>query len=374
MFTRIYFIAKKEMIQLLRDRRTFGMLLIAPVIQLIIFGYVATTEVKQSGLALCDLNRTAESRGFVERFTAGGYFNVTAYVDGVDDINPILDSRQAVVAMIIPRDFDRKLARGDTAAVGIYIDGTNSNLATIVSAYIKQIAGEYSKELVFDYFDRNGITIPEIMTARPRVWFNPELKSVNFMVPGVMAILTLLLLMNLTALAIVREREVGTVEQLAVTPIKALDLVIGKSLPPMFIGYLIITLVLVLGLAWFKISFEGSVLLLYFLSFFFILACLAAGLLISALSQTADQAMWANQVFFIPNVLLSGFIFPISNMPKPIQLITYLLPMRYYLDIIRGIFLRGAGLRQHWNEALILLIWGLVVLSIASLKLKKKLV
>ncbi|MEE9553705.1 MAG: ABC transporter permease, partial [candidate division Zixibacteria bacterium] len=228
--------------------------------------------------------------------------------------------------------------------------------------------------LAHEFFLSKGIEPPKLNRSEPRVWFNPELKSANFMVPGVMAMLTLILLLNLTTLGVVREREQGTAEQLAVTPIKPLDLILGKLLPPIFIGYIIITLVLVVGLLWFKIDFAGSVFLLYFLSIFFILACLTAGLLISTFAYTGDQAIWINQVFIIPNILLSGFIFPISNMPKAIQAVTYFLPMRYYLKVIRGIFLRGAGFGQLWDEALILLAWTVIITTLASMRLKRGLV
>lgn len=374
MFRRIYFIARKEFIQLLRDRRIFGMLIIAPIIQLVIFGYVARTDIRKTPMVICDQSRTPDSRDFVSRFVSSGYFKVVGFVDGQDDIDSYLDSGGAILGIIIPADFARLLKRGEEATVGIYIDGTNSNLATIVSGYAQMIVRGFSADLAMEYLSSQGIRPPELPETEPRIWFNPELKSVNFMVPGVMAMLTLILLLNLTTLGIVREREQGTAEQLAVTPINPLDLLIGKLIPPLFVGYMVITLVLVVGLAWFEIAFVGSIAALYLLSASYILACLSAGLLISTFSYTADQAMWANQVFTIPNVLLSGFIFPINNMPEPIQLATYLLPMRYFLTIIRGLFLRGSNITDVWQEALILLAWSVIVITLASLKLKKRLV
>lgn len=374
MFRRIYFIAQKEFIQLLRDRRIFGMLIIAPIIQLVVFGYVARTDIRKTAMVVCDQSRTPDSRDFVSRFVSSGYFKVVGFVDGQDDIDSYLDSGEAILAIIIPTDFARLLKRGEEATVGIYIDGTNSNLATIVSGYAQMIVRGFSADLATEYLFSRGIPPLALPETEPRIWFNPELKSVNFMVPGVMAMLTLILLLNLTTLGIVREREQGTAEQLAVTPINPLDLLIGKLIPPLFVGYMVITLVLVVGLAWFEIAFVGSIAVLYLLSATFILACLSAGLLISTFSYTADQAMWANQVFTIPNVLLSGFIFPINNMPEPIQLATYLLPMRYFLTIIRGLFLRGSNIMDLWQEAIILLAWSAIVITLASLKLKKRLV
>lgn len=374
MFGRVSAIARKEFVQLLRDRRTLIVLIIAPVIQLIIFGYVATTEIKKNAMIVCDESRSARSRDLIRRFIASGYFEVAGYVDGRSGIDRYLDSGDAVVALVIPPDFAAAVDRGRAATVGIYVDGTNSNLATILFNYLQMIVAEYSRDLTLEYFHGTGLQPPVFPRTQPRVWFNPELKSANFMVPGVMAMLTLVLLLNLTTLAIVREREKGTAEQLAVTPINPLDLLAGKLIPPLCMGYLVITLVLIVGLVWFKIAFAGSVILLYFLSAFFILAALSAGLFISTFSYTGDQAMWANQVFIIPNILLSGFIFPISNMPGPIQLITYILPMRYFLVIIRGLFLRGSVLADLWQEAAILLAWSLVVITLASLRLRKRLV
>jgi ABC-2 type transport system permease protein len=374
MIARLSAIARKEFIQLLRDRRTLISLMVAPLIQLIVFGYVATTDIKESPAVICDESKSARSRELVERFVSSGYFEIAAYIDGRKKIDEFLDSGDAVLGIVIPPDFDDSVGEGKEATIGIYIDGTNSNLATIVSGYVEMIVGQYSRDLTLQYIRKTGLPYSRFPESEPRVWFNPELKSANFMVPGVMAMLTLILLLNLTTMAVVREREQGTAEQLAVTPIKPLDLLAGKLLPPLCMGYIIITLVLVVGMLWFKIAFVGSIILLYSLSAFFILASLSAGLFISSFSYTGDQAMLANQVFAIPNILLSGFIFPISNMPEPIQLVTYLLPMRYYLVIIRGLFLRGSVLADLWQEALILLVWSLVIFYMASLRLKRKLV
>ena len=345
---RIFFIAQKEFIQLLRDRRTLGLVLIAPIIQLIVFGYVATTEVKKSPMVVCDYDRSPRSRDLISRFQSSGYFELYDYVSDEKIIDSYLDHGKAVVGIIVPPDFSEKISKGKETGIGIYIDGTNSNLALILTGYLRMIVSQYSNEISISYIKSLGINPPDLIESRPRVWFNQELKSANFMVPGVMAMLTLMLLLNLTALAIVRERESGTAEQISVTPIRPLELIFGKIIPPIIMGYLVITLVMVVGLVWFNIGFAGSVLLLYFFALFFVVASLSAGLLISTFSQTADQAMWANQVFIIPNILLSGFIFPIANMPRAIQLVTYFLPMRYFLKIIRGIFMRGAGFAPEY--------------------------
>jgi len=374
MFFRIIQIIKKELIQTLRDKRAFGILLIAPLIQLLIFGYVATTDIKKSAAVICDFDQSPASRELVRKLTASGYFEDKYYNTSQAEIDRLIDSGDAILGFIIPPDFQILLKRGEAVTIGIALDGANSNRATILSGYIKFILADYSSQVVSRFVGMSGSQINSPLDVQPRVWFNPDLKSVNFMVPGVIAMLTLILLLNITTLSIVRERELGTAEQLTVTPIRPLELVIGKIVPAGFTGFLVTTLVLVAALVWFKIDFMGSVLLLYFFAGIFMFCSIAMGLLISTYSQTGDQAMWTNQFIMMPNVLLSGFIFPIDNMPVAIQYITYILPMRYYLEIIRGIFLRGAGFVELWPQAAALSGLGLIIVALASVRLKKHLV
>lgn len=374
MFYRILQIIIKELIQTLRDKLSFTILLIAPIIQLLIFGYVATTDIKRTSAVICDYDSTPASREFIKKFTASGYFEDKYYTRSSEAFNRYLDAGQAVVGITIPSGFQGILKKGRQASVGFTLDGTNSNLATILSGYISFITADYSRQISDNFIKNKGLRLTGGIDVRPRVWFNPDLKSANFMVPGVMGMLTLILLLNLTSLSVVRERELGTAEQLVVTPIKPIELIIGKIIPACFAGYLVTTLVLVTGLIWFKIYFAGSVLLLYIFAGFFMFCAISMGLLISTYSQTGDQAMWTNQFFMMPNVLLSGFIFPINNMPEVIQYLTYILPMRYYLRIIRGIFLQGAGFLDLWPQAMALLGWAVIVLILAALRLRKHLV
>jgi len=374
MIYRIIQLVKKELIQTLRDKRAFGILLIAPMLQLVVFGYVATTDIKRSAAVICDYDQTPASRTLIRKFTASGYFEDKYYTVSQAEIDRYIDSGKAVVGIIIPPGFQKAIKSAKPVIVGFALDGANSNLATILSGYIRFIMADYSNQVIGEFIGKSAIDASIPLDVKPRVWFNPDLKSVNYMVPGVIAMLTLILLLTLTSLSIVRERELGTAEQIVVTPIRPIELVIGKIIPAGFAGFLVTTLVLVVGLIWFKINFVGSVLLLYFFAGFFMFCAISMGLLISTYSQTGDQAMWSNQFFMMPNVLLSGFIFPIDNMPELIQYITYVLPMRYYLVIIRGIFLQGAGFAELWPQAAILFTWGLVVITIASFRLKKHLV
>jgi len=374
MFRRIYHLSLKELIQTLRDRRSVGLLLIAPLFQLLIFGYVATTDLKRSSLVVCDYSSTPQSREFVRAFTSSGYFEDDYYVRSENEIDNYLDRGKAVAAMVIPGDFAACLEKGKPVSVGFILDGANSNRATILSGYIEFITSDYSSKIAKQVLSRAGREMRPLINIEPRVWFNPELKSVNYMVPGVMGMLTMILLMNITSLCIVREREVGTAEQLVATPIKPIELIIGKTIPAAFAGFLVTTLVLVFGLVWFNIDFAGSVWLLYLFAAFFMFCAISMGLMISTYSQTGDQAIWASMFFMVPNMLLSGFIFPINNMPKIVQYITYCLPMRYYLKIIRGIFLQGAGFIQLWPQAAALFGWGVLVAVFAALRLRRHLI
>lgn len=373
MFWRIFHLSIKELIQTLRDRRSVGLLLLAPIAQLLIFGYVATTDLKRSPMVICDYSQTQQSRDFIRAFTSSAYFNDSYYVNSTDDIDYYIDRGKAVAAMMVPRDFAACMEKGEPVTVGFIIDGTNSNRATILNGYIEFITGDYSSKITRQVLNRMGRKFQPLINIEPRVWFNPELKSVNFMVPGVIGMLTMILLLNITSLSIVREREVGTAEQLVVTPIRPVELIVGKTIPAAFAGFLVTTLVLVFGLVWFNIDFAGSVWLLYLLAAFFMFCAISVGLIISTYSNTGDQAIWANQFFMMPNMLLSGFIFPIDNMPKVVQYFTYCLPMRYYLKIIRGIFLQGAGFMQLWPQAAALMGWGLLAASFAILRLRKRL-
>ena len=374
MFYRIFHIVKKELIQSLRDKRAFGMLLVAPIVQLLVFGYVATTDIKRSSAVICDYDRSAASRAYIRKFTSSGYFDDRHYTQSMTEMERLIERGEAVVGIVIPTDFQKHLRRGKEVFVSFVLDGTNSNRATILSSYIAFINADYSANIVSEYLPSPAVVAGISLDIQPRVWFNPDLKSVNFMVPGVMGMLTLILLLNITSLSIVRERELGTAEQIVVTPIRSIELVIGKIFPAAFAGYLLTTLVLVVGMIWFGIDFQGSVALLYLLAGMFMFCAISTGLLISTYAQTGDQAMWANQFFMMPNILLSGFIFPIDNMPQIIQYVTYILPMRYFLVIIRGIFLRGAGFAELWPQAMMLLLWGAVVVILASIRLRKHLV
>jgi ABC-2 type transport system permease protein len=363
---RLGHILRKEMIQMVRDKATFRLMVVTPVLQLLIYGYVATLDITQIPMVLCDLDRTQESRQLLERFTTSGYFELRTTVDTVRKLDPYLDSGAARLALVVPSDYTRNLKAGRTATVQLVLDGTNSNTATIALGYANTIVGEAGFNVVFDRFRRLGSRVERVLLEnQARVWYNPDLRSVQYMVPGVICVLLLQVLTPLTSMNIVREKERGTIEQLRVTPIRPAEMVLGKTLPGVIVGYFNVLIVVVVGRFWFEVPLRGSILLLVAASGLFILSALALGLFISTLADTQQQAFFTAVFFMIPNILLSGFMFPISSMPPAMQLFTYLIPMRYFLVIVRGIFLKGIGAAYLWRESLALAVFGAVLLTLS---------
>lgn len=367
-------IVRKEFHQIRRDRRMLAVSIIAPILQVVLLGYAATTDITYTSLLVCDMDRTSESRDFVKRFTNTTYFNHRYSVDLVDEVDPYLDNAKASIALVVPRGFGRKLLARETAEVQVIVDGTDANTANILLGYGTQIIASYSQSVLAQYSGivrgmRVGLVVPE-----PRIWFNPDLLSSHFMVPGVVALVLMIITMTLTSLGIVKEKEIGTLEQLMVTPIKPFELILGKLIPFVIIGFVDVLIVLAIARYWFRVPLVGNLLLLFGLSGLFILTTLGLGLFISTISRTQQQAMLIAQFFFfMPFMFLSGFSFPIANMPEVIQYITYLIPLRYFLEIVRGIFLKGATLAELWPQAVALFLFGAAILSLSTLRFHKKL-
>ena len=370
---RIFQIVWKEVIQIRRDRRMFGLVLLMPVMELFIFGYVVATDLDNIDLAVCDYSQSAESRAYVEQLERSGYFRIRAQCKGVGTISRLLDRGQVKVALAIPPDFAAKLKRNQPAEVMAALDGSNSNTAMIASSYLEQIT--LTQAVDVQLVDRSGgsqtLRHP-MVSVEPRVWFNPELRSVKFMVPAIICVLLMESLVILTAIAIVKEKERGTMEQLIVTPIRAYELILGKAIPFIGLGYMNVGVVILVGTYWFEVAIRGSVLLLLGLSGLFILTCLGMGLVVSAVSNTQQQASMAGQFVILPNMFFSGFMFPIASMPPLVQKLTYMIPLRYYITIARGIFLKGAGWAELKDEAAILLVYGVIILSLATVFFRKQ--
>jgi ABC-2 type transport system permease protein len=365
---------RKEFYQIRQDRRMLGVSLMAPVLQVLLLGYAATTDIRNSTMVVCDMDRTAESREVIRRFTTSGYFVYGFAVTDPDRADEIIARAKANMALTIPRGFGRELLAHRTAKLQILLDGADANTASILLGYASQIVGTYSLEILAEYAVAGpGGTGPRIV-PEPRVWFNPDLKSSNFMVPGVVALVLMIITMTLTSLGIVKEKEIGTLEQLMVTPIRSWELILGKLIPFIIIGFVDMLIVLAIAHYWFEVPLVGSLPLLFGLSSLFILTTLGLGLFISTIARSQQQAMLIAQFFFfMPFMFLSGFSFPIANMPVVIQYITYLIPLRYFLEIVRGIFLKGTNLSQLWPQALALAGFGIAILTLSILRFHKKL-
>jgi len=347
---------------------------VAPILQVLLLGYAATTDIKYSTLVLCDMDKTAESRAFARRFTNTPYFIGKYTVATPEGANRYIEDGSANIALVIPQGFSRKQMEKETAQIQVILDGTDANTANILLGYATLIVGSYSQEVLAQYQTlMHGAHIARL-SAEPRIWFNPDLLSSNFMVPGVVALVLMIITMTLTSLGIVKEKEIGTLEQLMVTPIRPYQLILGKLIPFTVIGFADVLFVLAIARFWFEVPLVGSLVLLFSLSGAFILTTLGLGLFISTVAKSQQQAMLIAQFFFfMPFLFLSGFAFPIANMPRIIQLATYFIPLRYFLEIVRGIFLKGAGIAELWPQATALLAIGVFILSLSVLRFRKTL-
>ncbi len=385
----------KEFLELRQNPRLFGIVIVAPIIQLTMLGYAATTDVKDVPVVVADGDRTPESRRLIARFEASRNFRIIDTVTTVADIDAYLQQGRAWIALAIPQGYGSAVATGSPVSLQVVADGSDSNSTTVALGYATTLLGEYAQELAAAQqrtpnvepptttFDPRPSTIdprpstidprPSTIDPRIRVWFNPQLESRYFMIPGVLALLLLLVTANLAAMAIVREKELGTLEQLNVTPLRRWELIVGKLLPYGVIAMVDVLLVTAVAVFWFEVPLRGSFPLLLVMSLVYVLCTLALGLFISTISETQQQAMMTATFFFLtPMIYLSGFIFPIENMPQVIQYATYLIPLRYFLVIVRGIFLKGIGLELLWPEAAAMAAWGAIVLLLAVARSRKR--
>ncbi|MBW8459261.1 MAG: ABC transporter permease [Thiobacillus sp.] len=373
MWERIYRMLVKEFIQVLRDPRMKALIFVMPVIQLIMFGYAVTTDVDHIKTAVCDLDKSPQSRALIERFTASGYFTVVDNTDRPERLGELLDRGKVIMGIQINRGFADDLKSGRQAAIQTIIDGTDSNTGTVAMDYAQRITQEFSRARAAPIeLTQLAQEQANPIELRSRAWFNPDLKSRYYNVPGVIAVVVLLISLLLTAMAIVREREIGTMEQLMVTPIQPFELILGKTLPFVLISFIDVLVVTFIGVNWFDVPIHGSLWLLLFGAGLYLMSTIGIGLFISTISQTQQQALMSSFFFYLPAVLLSGFMFPISNMPEPAQWLTYLNPLRYFLVIIRDIFLKGSGLEILWPQFAALAVLGTALLLISSLRFKKR--
>ncbi len=368
---RIREMVRKEFIQLFRDRRSRPILIMAPLIQLLVFGYVVNYDIKDIRVALIDQSRTRESRLLTDAFTAGRIFRVTHLPGAPRELEGLLLAGKVDLGIKIPPDFSSRIRRGETAAVQILADGGMSNMASVRIAYTTMVLDRFNRELIQELYGRE-LKYGKI-DGRIRTWYNPNLDSQNFFVPGIVAFVIMLISLLMTSIAIIKEREAGTMEQLIVTPLKPVELIIGKTIPYTMIAIGQMVLVMMFALYWFEIPLAGSIPTLSFAVCLFLLSTLGIGLFISTVSKTQQQAMMTTFFFILPFFMLSGFVFPIANMPTVVQWLTYLNPLRYFLVIIRGIFLKGVGLQILWPQYVALAVLGSAVFAGAVGRFRKRL-
>ncbi len=386
MWERIGVMLHKEFYQVWREPRMRLLLFLPPLIQLVVFGYAVTLDVDMARIAWMDMDHTPESRALRARFEGSGRFTVTAIAQNEADVQRLLDRSEVHAVVAVLPHFARDLAQRRTAQVQVLLDGTNSNTASLVSAYAAQVIDDYARD-VSPAQPKNDQTI-NLMIRGPgmpprralgqvasgtRVWFNPDLRSRNYFVPGVAANILLMVTLMLTAQAIIREKEIGTMEQLMVTPLRPIELMLGKTIPFALVGMVNMVIVTVAALVIFRIPFRGNFLLLMFCATLFLMTALGAGLFLSTISHTQQQANMGSFFFTTPSFMLSGFVFPIRNMPVAVQYLTYLNPLRYFMAIVRGVFIKGVGVTVLWPQMLVLTAYGVIVLTLSAVRFHKTL-
>ena len=372
MLTRVLSITRKEFLHILRDRRTLAVMFLIPVVQLLLLGYAATTDVKHLKTAVWDQDRTSRSRGLVEAYRASGYFDITFQADNQAALAWAMDSSRVRAGLVIPSGYERALLRGEKAQVAFVIDGSDPSVASTALAAAQGVGQAQSIEIVARSLGSRIESAPGI-DVETRVWYNPSMESANFMIPGLIGVILMMLTMLFTAMAIVREREQGTIEQLIVTPIRPLELIIGKVIPYVGIAFWDLLEILAIGVLWFGIPIHGSIVLLLELAAVFLATSLGLGILISTVSKTQQEAMMLTFMFLLPSIFLSGYFFPIDAMPPFLQAVSRLVPLTYVLVIVRSIVLKGSGFGLLAGEVAALALFGLGVLILASVRFQKRL-
>jgi ABC-2 type transport system permease protein len=369
---RILSLMRKELLHIVRDRRTLVVMLLMPAIQLLLMGYAATTDIGRLNTAVFDGDKSQASRELLDAYRASNYFEIAYHVESEQELERLVDAGQARAALIIPPGYGREVAAGGQAQIAFVIDGSDPGVASTVLAASQSVGQAHSLRILqrttgIDPADMPGVQV------RPRVWYNPDMRSANFMVPGIIGMVLYFLTALFTAMAIVREREQGTIEQLIVTPIRPMELIIGKVVPYAFIAYACVLEVLAIGVLWFDVPVHGSLGLLLGLSGLFLLTSLGIGIFISTIAKTQQEAMLLAWLTMLPSIFLGGFFFPIEAMPAVLQVFTYVVPLRYILVVIRGILLKGVGLRILYQEVIAMTIFGLAILLLAASRFRKRL-
>jgi len=372
---RILAIVFKELIHIKRDKTTLGIIFAFPVVMLMLFGYAVSTDVYNMPTVVFNQDNQRESREIIGKFEQSTYFKILAYVRDEKEMQKYIDSGKAKVGIVFPSDYSKNIARGGEGQVQFILDGSDPTTARTALFTARVIAQDHGSELLIKQLNRKGfktdLKIP--VDLRTRVWYNPDMKSSNFNIPGLIGLILQNITVLLTAFALVREKDKGTLEQLIVTPVRPFELIVGKLIPYVLVASIDVTLALLVGVFWFKVKIAGSLLELIFLSAIFLVGALGMGLFISTVAKNQLQSMQMAFAIILPSVILSGFMFPREAMPTFIYLIGYLIPLTYFLEILRGIILKGVGINYLWHSALLLAIFGVMALSLSAMKFKKRL-
>lgn len=365
----------KEFLQLKRDPKLFAIVFLAPVLQLIFLGYAANMDVNMVTAVVFDLDKSSASRSLIEDFQSSGYFDIRGYINNYDELTKNIERGNAVIGLVIPNDFEKNIKRRETAKLQAIFDGSDGNKASIASGYAQGIIASFSKNILLDQKDKTGKSFSAgSVTPEIRVWYNPDLKTRNFMVPSIMGLILMVITTVLMSMAVVKEREIGTLEQIIVTPIKPYQLIAGKLIPFTILGFIDVLLVTSVMVLWFGIAVRGDFIFLLIASLVFVLSTLGLGLFISTISRTQQQAMLVALFgLMMPMVYLSGFAFPIENMPESIQMITHIIPLKYYLIILRDVILKGSGFTDLIPEIVLLFLIGASILFLSALRFRKRL-
>ena len=366
---RVIAVIRKEFFQIRRDKRTIAIILLMPIMQLFMFGYVASTSVDHISTVVFNNDIGTESRDLLYSFTNSQYFDINYSASSMDEVRMYVDDGYAKAGIIIPPEYSKNIKSGKTAQIQLIIDGSDPTTAQTILSSAGGVVQSKSVKIVTENY---GVTMPQPLDLRSRVWYNPEMSSVNFNVPGLIGVILQTVTLMLTSFSIVREREKGTMEQLIVTPISKMELMVGKIIPYVIIGFVDIILAIGLSVFWFKVPIAGSITLLLFFSIIFLFCALGIGLVISTVSRSQLQAMQLSMFLIMPNILLSGYMFPVEAMPRSIQGISQFLPLTHFIKVLRGIILKGVGFSSLKNEFLILSLFAIAILSFATFKFEKK--
>lgn len=375
MFERLKHMLIKEFLQIFRDPRMRSIIFVVPIFQSLIFGYAVTTDVRQISTAILDNDKSVASRKAIDAFSHSGYFDITYYIGDLGEAKKLLDNGKALVVLNFKKGFQSNMEAGKSASLQVLIDGTDGNSAQIINSYVSKIIGNISEEILKERQEKKFGAHYENIGVRMenRAWFNENLESRNFYIPGIISTILTLVTLTMTSMSIVREKEVGTMEQILVTPIRKFEFILGKTIPFTLIAYFDVIAILTVATFWFEVPLRGSIPLLFLAVSCYLLTILGIGFFISTISRTQQQALMSTFFFYFPMVLLSGFLFPIANMPTAIQWVTYINPLRYFISFIRSLFLKGVGIEVLWPQIAILAMMGVFTIWQATKRFQKTL-